>query len=225
MDSFVSSLITSLENHSNPNEAQRMHLYMKEHFPYYGIKAPIRKRILKEISDQYKKELSHNRVILIANELYQKPERELHYCAMELVDRFLKRKYTLEDLDFITHLISQNSWWDTVDFIAKHILGNYLLQFPNQIPTIINSYSTSKNMWLNRSAILFQLGYKGNTYSKLLFELCEQHKKSKEFFIKKAIGWALREYSKVEPQIVKNYITSTNLQALSEKEGLKIINR
>ncbi len=76
-------------------------------------------------------------------------------------------------------------------------------------------------MWLNRSAILFQLGYKEKTNFDLLKLVCEKHKTSSEFFIQKAIGWSLREYAKINPEAVKNFVTATNLKKLSEKEALK----
>ncbi len=220
---FVSTLISKFEKHANPEEAVKMEAYLKNLFPLYGIKAPIRKRLLKETINDFKTELTRNNVIEIVNILYKKPQRELHYCAIELGDCFLKKKYKVSDIDFIEKLIITNSWWDSVDFIAKHILGNYLFQFPDQIPIVIKKFSSSEIMWLNRSAILFQLGYKDKTDEKLLFELCEEHKSSNEFFIRKAIGWALREYSKVNPKAVAKFVSKAKLKPLSQKEALKRI--
>ncbi|PKV51769.1 DNA-7-methylguanine glycosylase [Aquimarina sp. MAR_2010_214] len=220
---FTTSLMAILESNANAEEAVRMEAYMKNRFSYYGIKAPIRKALFKNVVREYIPKLSHNHVIRIANTLYKKPKRELHYCAMELVDQFLKKKYNIADIDFIEQLITTNSWWDSVDFIAKHILGKYLLQFPDQVPLIIEKFSDSDNMWLNRSALLFQLGYKDKTDFQLLCKLCEQHKSSNEFFIKKAVGWALREYSKVNPEAVVQFVSETKLKHLSEKEALKRI--
>ncbi len=221
---FIAVLLSKFEHNANANQAKAMEAYLKNLFPLYGIKAPVRKLLLKDIINEFKSELStRNNIIEIVNTLYQKPQRELHYCAIELADRFLKKKYAITDIDFIEKLIITNSWWDTVDFIAKHILGNHLLQYPDQTPRIIKNFSSSKNMWLNRSAILFQLGYKDKTDTQLLFRLCEQHKSSDEFFIKKAIGWALREYSKVNPETIVSFVSKANLKPLSEKEALKRI--
>ena len=102
-------------------------------------------------------------------------------------------------------------------------MGQYLLEFPLETDTIIERFSNSENMWLNRSAILFQLGYKQKTNFDLLKSECEKHKNSNEFFIQKAIGWALREYGKTNPNGVKSYVLSTNLKPLSRKEALKNI--
>ena len=122
-------------------------------------------------------------------------------------------------------MITTNSWWDSVDFIAKHILGNYLFQFPDEIEKVVTECSSSENMWLNRSAILFQLGYKNQTDAKRLFDICLQHKSSSEFFIQKAIGWALREYSKANPDEVVSFVAKADLKPLSQKEALKRINK
>lgn len=110
-----------------------------------------------------------------------------------------------------------------MDTIAKNILGDYLLEHPLETEKVIERFSNSDNIWLNRSAILFQLGYKQKTNFNLLKSECEKHKNSNEFFIQKAIGWALREYSKTNPEVVKNLVNATNLKNLSKKEALKNI--
>jgi 3-methyladenine DNA glycosylase AlkD len=96
-----------------------------------------------------------------------------------------------------------------------------LVQFPEEINRVIDRFSDSENMWLNRSAILFQLDYKTKTNSRLLFSICEKHAASKEFFIQKAIGWALREYSKTNTEAVNKFVEQSNLKPLSKKEALK----
>lgn len=217
---FITELTQRLQAESNPSFAIQMHEYMKLQFHFLGVKAPIRKQILREVILNHKEELLKD-VRSIAETLYALPEREYHYCGMELVDKFLKKKYKEEDLNYILALIYTNSHWDTVDFIAKHILGSYLLQFSEQKENIVNDLSKSENMWLNRSAILFQLGYKTRTDESILFEQCLAHKESKEFFIQKAIGWALREYSKTNPDAVLNFVNSNQLKPLSTREALK----
>jgi 3-methyladenine DNA glycosylase AlkD len=112
-----------------------------------------------------------------------------------------------------------------VDTIAKYILGEYLLEFTSETKKTIERFSKSENMWLNRSAILFQLGYKQKTNIEFLFSECIKQAHSKEFFIQKAIGWALREYAKTNPETVKNFVLNNNLKPLSTKEALKNICR
>ena len=101
------------------------------------------------------------------------------------------------------------------------MFGKYLLQFPEQKRTMLDYYSESDNMWLNRSAILYQLSYKGETDEAELFKQCTLHKESEEFFIQKAIGWALREYGKVQPEAVLDFVKNTKLKELSEREAIR----
>ena len=135
----------------------------------------------------------------------------------------LKGNYIKEDIQLIEKLILNNSWWDSVDTIAKYILGEYLFEFPLETKNVIERFSNSENMWLNRSAILFQLGYKQKTNADFLFSECLKQSHSNEFFIQKAIGWALREYAKSNPEIVRQFVKNSNLKPLSIKEALKNI--
>jgi len=217
---FITELTQLLESQRNSDFAWQMHEYMKRQFHFLGVKAPVRKQILKEAIANHKEEVTKN-VRQIAETLYAKTEREYHYCAIEIIAKFLKKKYKEEDLDYILAFIYTHSNWDTVDFVAKHILGIYLLQFWEHSERIVNNLSTSENMWLNRSAILFQLGYKDRTDETMLFDQCLAHKESKEFFIQKAIGWALREYGKTNPDSVLEFVNSNTLKPLSTREALK----
>ena len=219
---FISSLEAAFQEKSNPDNAFAMAKYMRNHFSFFGIKTEERRRIFKEVWKENKKEVGGN-LRKIALELYSKPQRELQYCAIEILIKQLKGDYKKEDIQLIEKLISTNSWWDSVDTIAKNILGQYLLEYPLEIENVITRFSNSENIWLNRSAILFQLGYKQKTNFELLKSECEKHKNKNDFFIRKAIGWALREYAKTNSEAVKNYVDSSDLKPLSKKEALKNI--
>lgn len=218
--SFISDLETAFNKNRNPENAIPMAKYMKNLFSFYGIKAEERRSIFKEVCKANKDELNINSRG-IAWELFNKEFRELHYCGIEILIKNLKNNYQKDDIKLIEKLIVKNSWWDSVDTIAKNILGHYLIEFPKETKKVIERFSNSKNMWLNRSAILFQLGYKKNTNYELLFSECEKHSKSKEFFIQKAIGWALREYVGTNPSLVINFVNATDLKPLSKKEALR----
>jgi len=220
--SFINELETAFQKNSNPENAFAMAKYMRNHFSFFGIKTDDRRRIFKTIWKENQKKVSKN-PREIALKLYSKTQRELHYCAIEILIKQLKGNYEKEDILLIEKLLFTNSWWDSVDTISKNILGEYLLEFPLETKKVINHFSNSDNMWLNRSAILFQLGYKGKTNFELLQFECEKHKNSDEFFIQKAIGWALREYAKTNPEGVKNFVNNCNLKTLSKKEALKNI--
>lgn len=219
---FISSLEAAFQEKSNPDNAFAMAKYMRNHFSFFGIKTEERRRVFKEVWKENKKEVGGN-PRKIALELYSKPQRELQYCAIEILIKQLKGNYKKEDIQLIEKLISTNSWWDSVDTIAKNILGQYLLEYPLEIENVITPFSNSENIWLNRSAILFQLGYKQKTNFELLKSECEKHKNKNDFFIRKAIGWALREYAKTNSEAVKNYVDSSDLKPLSKKEALKNI--
>lgn len=220
--SFINKLETAFQKNSNGENAFAMAKYMRNHFSFFGMKTEERRRIFKDIWKENKNEIEEN-PREIALKLYSKPQRELHLCAIEILIKQLKGNYKKEDILLIEKLIITNSWWDSVDTIAKNILGEYLLEFPLETEKVIERFSNSENMWLNRSAILFQLGYKRKTNFDLLKSECEKHKNSNEFFIQKAIGWALREYSRTNPEAVRNFVANTNLKPLSTKEALKNI--
>ena len=220
--SFILQLTNLFKANRNNINAEQMEAYMKHLFPFFGIKSPLRKKILKEVVNDYKKDITTNTTEIVLG-LYKKKEREFHYCAIEVYAKFRKGHYTRSDLKHIEYLITTYSHWDSVDFIAKHILGKCLLEMPELKDKTISKFSNHSNMWLNRSAILFQLGYKEKTNFKLFAKLCEAHKESNAFFIKKAIGWALREYSKHSSDDVLEFVNKTNLKPLSKKEALKYI--
>ncbi|TRX24281.1 DNA alkylation repair protein [Flavobacterium franklandianum] len=219
---FTSSLETAFYKESHPENGLAMAKYMRNHFSFFGIKTEDRRQIFKTLCKENQLEILEN-ARAIALELFKKNEREFHYCAIEILIKQLKGNYKKEDIHFIEKLLTTNSWWDSVDTIAKYILGEYLLEFPLETKKVIKRFSNSENLWLNRSAILFQLGYKQKTNFDLLKSESEKHKNFNEFFIQKAIGWALREYAKTNPQAVKKFVINTNLKPLSTKEALKNI--
>ncbi len=219
---FISELENTFKKNANAKNALAMANYMKDLFPFYGIKTIERRAIFKSLCKKHQTEITSN-VRTIGWELFLKKERELQYCGIEILIKNLKNNYVIEDSIWIEQLLITNSWWDSVDTISKFVLGDYLLQFPNEIPIVVQRFSTAENIWLNRSVILFQLGYKSKTDFNVLQSLCSQHSHSNEFFIRKAIGWALREYAKTDPEAVRKFVLQSNLKPLSKKEALKNI--
>lgn len=219
---FINNLEIDLIKNSSREIAIPMENYMKNNFSFLGIKTEERRAIFKSNYLSFKEEIKSN-FRVIAWELFTKKEREFHQCAIDLLVKEYKKNYTIDDINLIEKFIITNSWWDSVDVIAKYILGGYLQQFPTETYKVIERFSNSNNMWLNRSAIIFQLSYKEKTNFDLLKSECEKHKHSNEFFIQKAIGWALRDYSRYNPSGVTNYVKSTNLKPLSQREALRNI--
>jgi 3-methyladenine DNA glycosylase AlkD len=218
--SFITDLENAFQENSNAENAFAMAKYMRNKFVFFGIKTPERRALFKAIYDDDKIEVTANARAL-AVLLFKKEHREFHYCAIEILIKELKGKYLLEDVELIKKLITTHSWWDSVDTISKNILGEYLLEFPDSTTAVIAEFSHTDNLWLNRSAILFQLAYKEKTDFELLKRICVQHQNSSEFFIQKAIGWALREYAKTNPKLVQQFVAINTLKPLSKKEALK----
>jgi len=135
----------------------------------------------------------------------------------------LKDYIKAEDMERIEYLITTKSWWDTVDAIASVVVGQMCRNYPELIESHILNWAKSSNIWLARTAILFQLKYKENTDIDLLSRIIRENSEQKEFFITKAIGWVLREYSKTNQEWVREFIRNNALQPLSIKEGSKYI--
>ena len=217
---FISQLETAFNQNRNEENAFQMKKYLKNLFSFYGIKTTERRAVFLELLKLNHQEITEN-YREIALDLVNKEYRELHYCGIEILIKNLKKNYHKDDIKLIEKFLVTNSWWDSVDTIAKYLLGQYLIEFPEETEKVIERFSNSDNMWLNRSAIIFQLGYKKNTNYELLFSECQKHSQSKEFFIQKAIGWALREYGNVNPALIINFVNSNQLKPLSRKEALR----
>jgi 3-methyladenine DNA glycosylase AlkD len=220
--SFVTTIKQLFEAHEDVAYGQKQSDYLKNNFPCYGIPTQVRREILKDCAAEYQEDIKEN-FRTICWELYQFPHREMHHTSIDIFIKESKKKYQINDIHLIEKLIITNSWWDSVDTLAKYAVGGYLTKFPEKKYAIIDQFSNSDTMWLNRSAIIFQLGYKGKTDFDLLISECEKHKHSNEFFIQKAIGWALREYGSVNPSGVLEYVNHANLKPLSKREAIRKI--
>jgi 3-methyladenine DNA glycosylase AlkD len=214
------SLYQKLKNIENQEYKTAMETYMKNNFLFFGIKATLRRAVFKKFLTENKDEILKD-FRQIAKDLYQFPERECHYCAIEIMIFGFKKNIQETDILLIKNLITTHSWWDSVDTIAAHLLGSYLKKFSDAKIEILNDFSNTDYMWLNRASIIFQLLYKDTVNEEILFSMCEKFSYSKEFFIQKAIGWALRNYAKVNPIAVRNFVALQNLKPLSVREALK----
>jgi 3-methyladenine DNA glycosylase AlkD len=221
MEKAVECLTNIFEENRDDALARPMEKYMKGHFPFLGIKKPQRT----ELEKQFFKEtgiLMEPFNPTFVQELWQKDEREYQYTALIYIEKSLK-KLEKHDLELMEFLIMSKSWWDTVDTLAAKPVGVIARKFPEVIEEHIDNWSTAENMWLRRTAILFQLKYKEDTNEQLLYQYILRNTDSKEFFIQKAIGWALREYSKTNPLSVKEFLQKHEVSRLSYREGSKYI--
>lgn len=221
MHPFTTAVVNVLTPAVKPENAGPMRAYMKNRYDFLGIKSPERAGLLRPLFSRDNLP-SENEIGPVIHELWNLPEREFQYAAMELFSRY-NRQVRESWIDHYAYMITEKSWWDTVDFIAATLAGNYFQRFPGKIPGITGQWMDSGNIWLQRSCLLFQLKYKQQTDTLLLASFIKPLASSKEFFIAKAIGWALREYSKTDPDWVREFVKDQPLQSLSRKEALKRI--
>ncbi|MFB7139710.1 DNA alkylation repair protein [Gottfriedia sp. NPDC056225] len=208
------------KDHQNNENRPAMEAYMKNKFTFLGIKAPERNTLLRQYRENYGDPPSLNSIINI----WGLEEREFQYIALTFLDRQYK-KAEIERITLYEQLVVEKSWWDTVDTISGRLISYHFLKYPELIDEYSNKWITSNNMWLNRVALLFQMKFKEKTDQERLFKYCRLLSESKEFFIQKAIGWALREFSYVNPKAVESFILETKLAPLSKREGLKKIEK
>jgi 3-methyladenine DNA glycosylase AlkD len=218
-NSYLLPLQEKFLAHVDSANSLAMSKYMKNKFIFFGIKSPLRKDLLKEFLKKYGLPLVPN-VPEIIRFLWQQPQREYQYVAIDLLVKFAK-KQEQDWLLLFEELVVTKSWWDTVDLLASHCVGDYFKKYPAQKLAMMEKWLLSENVWLQRTCLLFQLNYKKQTDEQLLFDCILRLAESKEFFIQKAIGWALRQYAKTNPQAVLSFTESVKLKPLSLREALK----
>lgn len=223
MSHYVDQLYLLFGENANLEKAHWMAAYMKGKFPFFGLMTPIRKKLEKEHFTGDGKPSLENYVSVV-DELWQLPERECQHAALSIYSRFYKRLHPGSILH-LEKLIVSKSWWDTVDLLAVQACGAYFALYPEKVDEITNRWMSSGNIWLQRSCLLFQLKYKKATDFEMLKAFILELKGSNEFFIQKAVGWALREYGKTEPELVWDFCQTTELKPLSSREALRIIRK
>ncbi len=217
---IVQDLKDLLRSHRDPGRATEMQAYLKGQFPFFGIPTTTRRSLLRTFLHERQEIPFGQRLREVVRLLWQEPERELHYCAQELLELRLK-ELGPEDFPFLESLVISQSWWDTVDVLAPKLMGGVLVRNPEQLPGKVAEWLASGHLWLQRTALLCQLKWKDRTDLPCLILAIEHTRRSPEFFLRKAIGWALREYAKTDPDWVRNHVARTELSSLSRREALK----
>lgn len=218
---YVQKIAEKFKQNANAENAKPMKAYMKNRFEYFGIKSPERKIILKEFFVKNSlPEFEDLEPIVV--KCFSLPEREFQYFAIELCGKF-KKEWREETLSLFEKMATTKSWWDSVDYIKSVCLKDYFLRFPEKLYEITQRWIDSENIWLQRLSVIFQLGYKDKTDVELLMRNILQLNDSKEFFVQKAIGWALRDYARTDAEFVKNFVAKHELKPLSKREALKNI--
>ncbi|TYP75585.1 DNA alkylation repair protein [Paenibacillus methanolicus] len=217
---YTSLLAERLSSHADPAVAAPMAAYMRDQFPFLGLKNPERVALTRAFLAEHGLPAGEAELLQVAEELWSLPQREFQYTAMLLLEKRLKHAQP-ERMPLLERLITTKSWWDTVDILAGKLAGSLFARYPDLVDEYISKWTASDDMWLNRSALLFQLHYKERTDRELLFALVRRYAGHEDFFIRKAIGWALREYSKTDAASVTRLVEETLLSPLSAREALK----
>ena len=213
-----------LREAADPAKAPAMQAYMKSTMAYHGVPVPLLRRICKEQFAGLEFEDAsdwQSRVLdLWRNALF----REERYAAIHLAAHRKALPYqTPAALKMYEELIVTGAWWDYVDEIASHRIGPILREHPVPMRRRMLSWSKSADMWKRRTAIICQLGFKEKTDLELLYACIEPSLSSREFFLQKAIGWALRQYAWTDAAEIRRYVrlNTDRLSALSRREALK----
>lgn len=220
---WLKPLDAALRSAACPANVSAMKMYMRGQFEFLGIKRPQQDEIFRAHwrrmgppSEAWREDL--------VRQMWAMPYREYQHLAQGVLDR-TRRAYKRADIQLVEELATTKSWWDTVDFLASHTAADIFRRYPDLVIPTVDRWRHSHNFWLVRVCILFQLRYKQHTDWSLLKSLAMQHGTSSEFFIQKALGWALREYSKTNGAAVEGFIESTELRPLTKREGLKWLGR
>lgn len=210
----------ALSSLANPSQAAEMRAYMRDQFAFLGVSAPARREAVRDILARRPLDWP------LVWALWDRPEREFHYVAVDHLRRV--KVFPAAQLDSLKELITTHSWWDTVDPLAK-VAGSALGAVSDgalddgaaSASEVLWSWATDENLWVRRVAIICQLSRKEKVDPRLLTHAIESNLGSKEFFINKAIGWALRDYARTAPQWVRAFVDSHDLAPLSRREALK----
>lgn len=217
--SFVSAIKEAFFALENAENAHWMRAYMRDQYPFIGIKKPERTAVFKHI---YKTHGQGEDWFEVCSELFAMPEREFQYAAM---DYLLKSKNAWDKRlpELIDAWVDSKTWWDVVDVLAPKVLSDYFMRFPDQRDYWIERWMASPIFWHQRLCILFQLSYKSKTDVVLLSQVILRLNTSKEFFIQKAIGWALRQHARTDADWVRAFVEENPLMPLSKREAVKHI--
>jgi len=225
MTTLAAALRSGLAAAANPERAPGMQAYMKSEMPYRGVSAPEMRAIAKRVIAEHPlSSCDEWRAAIL--ELWRGAQfREERYAAMELIaHRGHRDCRTPEVLPMYDELITTGAWWDYVDEVAHHV-AELLQKYPDEMRPVMRAWSTDENLWKRRVSIICQISFKKDTDLELLYATIEPNVAERNFFIRKAIGWALRAYAWTDPKEVARYVAAneSRLSGLSRREALKNI--
>lgn len=224
MPNLLQQLRTALKASASPVKALQMQAYMKSAMPYHGVPSPLVKKICRQIFRplSFQTQTQWEKAV---GEIWNGAKfREERYCALGLLGVKQAREFqNPQAMKLYERLIVTGAWWDYVDDIASHRVGPILLEHPTVMKKKMREWSRCDDLWKRRTSIIAQLTFKKETDLELLYSCIEPSIDSKEFFLRKAIGWALRQYAWTDPKEIKRYVSKNQarLSPLSQREALK----
>ncbi|MCL8014863.1 DNA alkylation repair protein [Streptomyces sp. AS02] len=221
-DTVLERLTAAYAAAADPERAVAARAYMKDVAPFLGIPTPDRRTLSRTVV-QGTPRPDETDCTAVALRCWQLPEREYHYFAVDYLRRHVGR-CSSGLLPVARHLITTVSWWDTVDALAAHVVGGLVAADP-ALTADMDAWIVDDDLWVVRTALLHQLRYKERTDSERLFAYCLRQSGHPDFFIRKAIGWCLREYGKTDPDAVRDFLARERgrFAPLSVREALKNI--
>ena len=221
-NALLKALQQQFITHAHVENSIGMAKYMKNQFQFYGIKTPLRRQLQKQLLKQMGLP-AFAKIAPTVKQAYAQPQREFHYFACDLVNEYFN-EIPASFIVTAEYMIVTHAWWDTVDGLSSKLVGHLVSTYP-ELAEVMDQWVHHDNFWLQRTAILHQLKYKDHTDVERLFHYCRCLSDSKEFFIQKAIGWALREYSKINAMEVEQFVNNSTLAPLSQREAMKWIKK
>ncbi|MFF5781891.1 DNA alkylation repair protein [Streptomyces virginiae] len=219
-DTLLERLHQAYPPAADPVRARAMGAYMKDVAPFLGIPTPLRRELSKTVTKDTPTP-SETDCAALALGCWLLPEREYQYFAVDYLRRHTAR-CSSGFLPVVRHLIVTVPWWDTVDLLAAHTVGPLVAADP-ELAAVTDEWIEDENTWLARTALLHQLRFRSATDTDRLFGYCRRRAGHPDFFVRKAIGWALREYAKTDPAAVRAFVEAERgfLAPLSVREALK----
>ena len=222
-DAAIERLGAAFATAADPQRAPAMAAYMRDQFPFLGLPTPAQRR-LAATALQDLPAPDEADVVAFTTACWAMAEREYQYAGCDYAVRHVRR-CGVTFLDHTRTLLTTKSWWDTVDALAANVVGPLVRAHPALV-TVMDDWIDDDNDWLVRTAIIHQLHAKDRTDTARLFGYCRRRAADREFFVRKAIGWALREYSKTDADAVAQFVaTHGELSPLSAREALKWLQR
>ncbi|MGN9761489.1 DNA alkylation repair protein [Streptomyces sp. SD31] len=221
-DTVLERLTAAYAAAADPRRAATARAYMKDVAPFLGIPTPERRALSRTVL-QGTPRPDETDCTAVALRCWQLPEREYHYFAVDYLRRHVGR-CSSGFLPVARHLVTTVSWWDTVDALAAHVVGGLVAADP-KLTADMDAWIVDDDLWVARTALLHQLRYKERTDTERLFTYCMRQSGHPDFFIRKAIGWCLREYAKTDPEAVRAFLARERgrFAPLSVREALKNI--